>query len=510
MKTNEIPYYKTDQFSKLIIDYINEDEKIEPFISQFPRLENFQLQIDQKINHSVDRDLLVKVLRKQNLDISLSQSTINNISSLTNKSTFTITTGHQLCLFTGPLYFIYKIISVINLTNKLKKRYANYDFVPVFWMASEDHDLEEINHINLFGNRIEWDSYQTGSVGNMELNNIDKVLSKIKEILGEKIEASNILEILESCYKEGYSLAYATRKIVNNIFGKYGLVIIDGNDVAMKEKLIPLIKKDVIEQGFVETIKSCSDSLGKNYKVQAFVRDINFFKLTAKERELITCASHLDDIIQNPENFSPNVLLRPLYQEMILPNIAYIGGPSEVAYWMQLRTAFKQENIPFPILVLRNSAILLNEKQYNNFINLGFSLDELFLDEVDLHKIYVKRQDSYKGFDQEIREIESIYDRILERTKESSIQYSVRAEKQKQIRSFRKLENKFFKLDKNNHAVALKRITKLKENLFPKKSLQERYDNFIPFYLKDGENFIEILINELNPLASNFVILLIK
>ena len=195
---------------------------------------------------------------------------------------------------------------------------------------------------------------------------------------------------------------------------------------------------------------------------------------------------------------------------MILPNIASIGGPSEVAYWMQLRTAFKQENIPFPILVLRNSAILLNEKQYNNFINLGFSLDELFLDEVDLHRIYVKRQDSYKGFDQEIREIESIYDRILERTKESSIQYSVRAEKQKQIRSFRKLENKFFKLDKNNHAVALKRITKLKENLFPKKSLQERYDNFIPFYLKDGENFIEILINELNPLASNFVILLIK
>ena len=510
MKVNEIPYHKTGQFSKLIIDYISEDEKIEPFISQFPRLENFQLQIDQRINHGIDRDLLVKVLRRQNDDISLSELTIKNISSLTNKNTFTITTGHQLCLFTGPLYFIYKIVSVINLTKKLKKKYNDCNFVPVFWMASEDHDFEEINHINLFGNRIEWDSNQNGSVGNMELKNIKKVIRQIKRILGEKFESHNILKLLDSCYKEGYSLAYATRKIVNNIFGKYGLVIIDGNDISMKEKLIPVIKKDIIDHGFVEAIKSCSDSLGKNYKVQAFVRNINFFKLSSNDRQLIKLGSNLDDIIQNPEKFSPNVLLRPLYQEMILPNIAYIGGPAEVAYWMQLRSVFKQENIPFPILVLRNSAILLDEKQYNNFINLGFSLDNLFLDVIDLHKIYIKRGNNYKSFDKEIREIGLIYDRILERTEDSSLQYSVRAEKQKQIRLFRKLENKFYKLDKSNHSVALKRITRLKENLFPKNSLQERYDNFIPFYLKNGENFIEILINELNPLASNFVILLIK
>ena len=149
----KLKYKDTFQFSDLVLDYLNEDKKIKPFINYFPRKENFIKQIKLKEKQKINRNVLVEILKKQNQSLKLSTKTDNNIDLILNTNTFTITTGHQLCLCTGPLYFIYKVISTINLCEKLTEQNEGYHFVPVFWMASEDHDLEEINHINLFGKR---------------------------------------------------------------------------------------------------------------------------------------------------------------------------------------------------------------------------------------------------------------------------------------------------------------------------------------------------------------------
>ena len=507
MESFKVPYSSTNQFSKLVIDYLNEDGQLKPFISHFPSLENFEKQIAEKQNHKINRKVLVEVLKKQNSYLSLSEQSKNNIEKLLSKNTFSMTTGHQLCLFTGPLYFIYKIISTINLSQQLKEKYPKNNFVPVFWMATEDHDFQEVNHINLFGKKIAWDSKQSGAVGHMKLKGIQKVLNKLKAVFGESKNIQQLIQLFENAYLEHNSLATATRYLVNELFGKYGLVIIDGDDKRLKEQFLPIIKKDILQNGFVKSIQKCSNELVKNYKVQAYVRDVNFFKLSKEKRELIKGGVTKNEIAEKPEKFSPNVLMRPLYQESILPNIAYIGGGAEVAYWMQLKTAFKQENIPFPILVLRNSVMLISTKQLQKITDLGFVLEDLFLEEDQLHKQYVQIQTSSISLDKEIETINRIFDSMSEKTIDKNLQSTIKAEKQKQLKSLQKLEKKLLKSEKRKHEIALQKISKLKKNLFPNNSLQERFDNFIPFYLKDGRNFIEILLTELNPLAANFVIL---
>ena len=507
MESFKIPYSSTNQFSKLVIDYLNEDGQLKPFISHFPSLENFEKQIAEKQNHKINRKVLVEVLKKQNSNLSLSEQSKNNIEKLLSKNTFSMTTGHQLCLFTGPLYFIYKIISTINLSQQLKEKYPKNNFVPVFWMATEDHDFEEVNHINLFGKKIAWDSKQSGAVGHMKLKGIQKVLNKLKAVFGESKNIQELIQLFENAYLEHNSLATATRYLVNELFGKYGLVIIDGDDKRLKEQVLPIIKKDILQNGFVKSIQKCSNELVKNYQVQAYVRDVNFFKLSKEKRELIKGGVTKNEIAKKPEKFSPNVLMRPLYQESILPNIAYIGGGAEVAYWMQLKTAFKQENIPFPILVLRNSVMLISTKQLQKITDLGFVLEDLFLEEDQLHKQYVQIQTSSISLDKEIETINRIFDSMSKKTIDKNLQSTIKAEKQKQLKSLQKLEKKLLKSEKRKHEITLQKISKLKKNLFPKNSLQERFDNFIPFYLKDEGNFIEILLAELNPLAANFVIL---
>ncbi len=507
MESFKIPYSSTNHFSKLVIDYLNEGLQLKPFISHFPSLENFEKQIAEKKNHKINRKTLVEVLRKQNSNLSLSGQSKRNIKSLLSENTFSITTGHQLCLFTGPLYFIYKIISSLNLSQQLKKKYPKNNFIPIFWMATEDHDFQEINHINLFGEKIAWDSKQSGPVGHMNPEGIQEVLDELKVILGESKNVQQLIQLFENAYLKHSSLADATRYLVNELFGKYGLLIIDGNDKHLKEQSLQIIKKDILENGFVKLIQECSNELVKNYKVQAHVRDVNFFKLSHEKRELIKGGVTANEIEEEPEKFSPNVLMRPLYQESILPNIAYIGGGAEVAYWMQLKMVFKQEKMPFPILILRNSVMLISTKQLQRIVDLGFVLEDLFLEEIKLHKQYIQMQTSSISLEKELETINRIFDSILERTVDKNLQSTIKAEKQKQLKSLQKLEKKLLKSEKRKHEIALQKISKLKKNLFPNNSLQERFDNFIPFYLKHGENFIEILLEELNPLAANFVIL---
>lgn len=508
MELTNLPYQTTNSYSKLLIDYVNEDNKLNPFVNHFPSLSNFKKQITEKKNHTVDRGVLVKVLKEQNFEFPLTIASTRNINLLQSEETFTVTTGHQLCLFTGPLYFIYKIVSTINLAEQLKVKYPQNNFVPTFWMATEDHDFQEVNHINLFGKKIVWDTKETGSVGDMSLDSFESVLVELKEVLGEIENAKKLVSLFENAYLKHKNLADATRFLVNEIFGKFGLVIIDGDDKKLKQKFVPIIKKDVLQNGFVTAIKQNSKSLAKDYKVQAFVRDINFFKLTKGNRQLIKGEIAQKDIEENPENFSPNVLLRPLYQEIILPNIAYIGGGAEVAYWMQLKTAFKQENIPFPILVLRNSAMLIDAKQKQKIESLGFEIKDLFSAIDELKKQYVLSNSKNDiTLDIEKRELEELYNKILLKMNDKSLQASVNASHQKQLKSFEKLEQKLIRLEKKKYENALNTISKLKQQLFPENSLQERFDNFIPFYLKEGENFIEMLKDNFDPLDTNFVVL---
>ena len=502
----DFSYQQTEKFTSLVNDYLANTESLHSFYNRYPLLENFPEQWKEKSNQNVDRKILVDVLQKQNEFLSLSSLTKENIAVLAEQNTFTITTGHQLCLFTGPLYFIYKIVSALNLVEELKRTYPQNNFVPIFWMASEDHDFQEVNHINLFGKTLRWQTEQKGAVGRMSLEGLGVVLDELDVILGEGDNASFLSALFREAYSKHTSLSDASRFIINALFGKYGLVIIDGDDFRLKKQFLPIIKKDILEKGFVDAISSCSKELAKEYKAQAFVRDVNFFRLSEGKRERIEVDVSESEIEEKPESFSPNVLLRPLYQETILPNIAYIGGGAEVAYWMQLKTAFDQESMPFPILILRNSCLWLEQKQVDKWQNLEFNFSDFFIDEHQLQKQYVNKKTDLDLSD-EMSALKKIFTDILVKASGTGMQSSILAEQKKQIDAFDKLEKKLLKNEKKKHQQSLHQISQLKTKLFPNNGLQERHDNFIPFYLKYGENFIEILLKELKPLDVKFVIL---
>ena len=385
MKAHTIPYEQTGFFSTLILDYLKQEKTLNAFYEAFPSIDNFKKQTEIKAPtySRSQRQLLVRTLEAQYVNISLSDATAANIKRLEKASTFTITTGHQLSLLTGPLYFIFKIASTVKLCQQLKKVEPQKDFIPVYWMATEDHDFEEISHFMFEGKKIKW-AHPTpgGAVGAMTLESLQPVLDLLEQLLPKNQAANLLTQWLSQSYRSSASLAEATRKLVNTLFGSYGLVIVDGDDAALKESFAPYMQQELKTQvcysQVSQQIEALQTQYNNSFKPQVNPREINLFYLSPNKRQRIIRHTEgfqldgdptpisekeiLDRLASNPQAFSPNVLLRPLYQEVILPNIAYIGGGGELAYWLELKSFFASQSIPFPLLVLRNSAVLVDAK----------------------------------------------------------------------------------------------------------------------------------------------------
>ena len=524
-----IAYRNTNYFSDLMLDYLEEKENLRKFYGQFPKLENFKTQIEQKKSSfsAEHRKVLVQALQQQYQHIEASALTQKNIVALGEPNTFTVTTGHQLNLFTGPLYFLYKIISAINLAEELKANYPDHHFVPVYWMASEDHDFEEINYFNFKDQKVQWSSDQTGAVGKFNTNGLAEVLKEFQPHLNESDAAEEIVELFEKAYIKHNTLTEATRYIANQLFAEYGLVIVDGDDKALKTLFQPFIKEELLQQTSSEKVASSAENLAaEGYKIQVNPREINLFYLAEGIRERIikddeyyivhetdlrfTEAEILEELENYPERFSPNVIMRPLYQEAILPNLCYIGGGGEMAYWFELKNYFESQQIPFPVLLLRNSALLVSAKQKKKIENLGVSVEDLFLKQSDLR---TKRTQEISEIDIDFskqkqhleKQFKDLYT-LAEKTDKSFVG-AVAAQEQKQINGLEHLEKRLLKAQKRKLKDELERLTNLQDQLFPNHSLQERNRNFSEFYEIYGKDLIQQLKQELKPLQQEFSII---
>src|SRR5690606_22085974 len=265
MSTDCIAFKKTGYFSDLICDYLAEDEALKPFYNRFPTLENFKGQIEEKKQSfpKENRNILVNSITNQYRGLQASVLTSENIGSLKNENTFTIVTGHQLNLFTGPLYLLYKIISTITLAEQLKENYPDHNFVPVYWMATEDHDFEEINYFNLHGKKFQWNRNVTGAVGELSTEGLSEVFNLLDLEVGSGINADKVREFFKNAYLEHNNLTDATRYLANELFAEYGLVIVDGHDKEFKKLFIPHIldelKNRTSNKSVSETVKNLND-----------------------------------------------------------------------------------------------------------------------------------------------------------------------------------------------------------------------------------------------------------
>ncbi len=517
MKKHCIELDQTGQFSTFFLDYIRGKEELRPFYTHIPALASFQSAIDRKNFPQSRRDTLVASLLNQYHGIELADAVSSNIASLTDPKTFTVTTGHQLNLFTGPLYFIYKIVSTINLAKKLKEAYPDFHFVPVYWMASEDHDFDEINYFKLDGKKYQWKSSQTGAVGNFQLD------ASFKEFLGTVSFAS---DVFKNAYKDSKTLAEAVRKYVNALFGEEGLVVVDGYPAELKSEFSEVIKSDLFDHRPFQSATSAAEKLESlGYKSQIFPREINFFYLEDGIRERIEqtsdgfqvlnteiyfTAQETEELIEkHPERFSPNVVLRPLYQEMILPNLAYLGGPAEVVYWLQLGEIFDYFEVPFPVLLPRNFALILDKTTIRKRQQLQWLPADLFRDYNEWKREFIKSKSNLDiNLEKERKELSELFDKKGEEAAslEKSLVNAFAAGKVRALKILDQMSTKLRKAEERNLKVELDRAKAVQNFVEPGGSPQERVVNMMQFYLQD-EKLIQKLLDCFDPLDFRMMVL---
>jgi uncharacterized protein YllA (UPF0747 family) len=472
-------------FSKLLLDYLAEKPALQGFYGNGPQLANFKEQISEKKGFpSSSRAILQTVLKEQYAAIGAEMPSVD----LRDENTFTVTTGHQLNIYTGPMYVIYKLVSTINLARALQKAYPDQRFVPVYWMATEDHDFEEINHFFAFGTKYEWNTSQKGAVGRFHLSDFPRIPLRNA--------------IFDKAYSEGKTLSEAVRIYMHALFGTEGLVCLDADDARLKSLFAPMMEADLNQQVHEPIVRATTEKLeALGYKTQVAARPVNLFRLTENDRIRL----EKGDAVEMADA-SPNVILRPLYQEVILPNLAYIGGPAEVAYWLQLKGIFDLHQIPFPILLPRNFAIVKTQKQAERAEKLGLSLADLFQDELTLRRSFVAGRTVHQlDTSSELKALQPILDTLAARAKaiDPTLEASVLAEQARWTKGLERLAKKMKRAEERNQGDEVRQVLALKEALFPAGEWQERHTNFLEF-ASDHPEFISDLLQTFDPLNFEF------
>ena len=524
----QVAYPLTGYFSNLVSDYLEANQKLTPFYTHTPDIDGVKAAIAARDSFNTPRIALVNALNKQYETVKASDLVTANIQSLANSKNYTVTTAHQPNLFTGPLYFIYKIAHTIALSRSLEKQVPGAKFVPVYYMGSEDADLDELGFVNIGGQKLVWQTKQTGAVGRMLVD--VELLSLIKLIegqIGVSVHGITWVNLLKQSFTIGKTIAQATFEIVDHLFGAYGLVIVQPDSPELKSLFTSVIEKELTTGFSNNAVQQTIKNLSVHYKVQAAGRAINLFYLQGNKRERIvqTDAGYevtalglsftkdqiLTDVKNNPVNYSPNVILRGVFQETILPNVAFIGGGGELAYWLELKEVFADAAVPFPVLLLRNSFLLVPAKQalqlqkmHINTVNLFKGRPQVIIDSFvkanSVHHLQINTQ---------IAAIEAQYALIKEQAAaiDVSLVDHIEALTHKQAQKLLQVQKKMLRAEKRKYEAEQQQITKIMEQLFPGGSLQERTENIADWYKIYGTHFVSAIVENSDDFSKGFTLL---
>jgi bacillithiol biosynthesis cysteine-adding enzyme BshC len=539
-----LPFHETGFFSKLVVDYLRQEESLRPFYRYAPSFEGIEAAIIARQQFKQDRKLLHDALLEQYASLEISGPLENHIRLLQQPTTFTITTAHQPNILTGPLYFIYKILHAIKLAAECKNRFTQFDFVPVYYMGSEDADLDELGHIFLNGEKLEWKTEQGGAVGRMNPKGIERLIERLEGEFGSLPYGKEMVALCKTAYLSHNTIQQATLYLVNELFKDYGLVVIIPDNARLKSTFAEVVKKELTTQFSYPLVKETTDKIEEQYKVQAAGRELNLFYLgddgsrerievrqqkheqqndlrDENEKEFVvvnkdisfTREAILIELDEHPERFSANVILRGVFQETVLPNIAFIGGGGELAYWMELKKVFEAAQVPYPVLLLRNSFLLVFPKSKVLMDKLRLSNKQLFqsgdslVNDLVLSNSPVRldtkkeQQDTYKLYEQ-LQELASSID--------TTLKAHIAALHVRSLQGLLGLEKKLLRAEKRKHAEIIGQVQKLKTALFPNNNLQERVDNFMPLYATHGKALIDLLYQHSQPVAEAFTTLFVQ
>jgi bacillithiol biosynthesis cysteine-adding enzyme BshC len=382
-------------------------------------------------------------------------------------------------------------------------------------MASEDHDFDEIASVNVAGKTLTWENPVRGPVGRLNVMTVQLMLDELKSITGLGGNAAELHAIFEAAYGTGKRLADATRILVHELF-KGKILVLDPDDAELKKIFRPFIAQELFANTTFEDVSKSIHALEEaGYEAQVNPREINLFYLGVNFRERIekhgdnfqvtgteisfTKEQLEEELLKYPERFSPNVVTRPLYQQVILPNVAYVGGPGELAYWLEYKRMFETCGVFFPVLQPRHFALVVDEASSKRMAKSGITPDELFMPADELVKHIVSRNagDSIR-LEAQKEKLRSLFTEAVAKSKaiDPTLEKSALAEEHRALKRLEVLEKKMLRAEKVKQEIVVGQLQALQAKLFPAGALQERHENFIPFYLEHGVEFFDRLAEQ--------------
>jgi bacillithiol biosynthesis cysteine-adding enzyme BshC len=516
----------------LFLDYLYEFENVSEYFKYDFRDRDQYKKIFKAITESdnASRIKLKNILDSQYSDLTPSNKTQKNIDLIAKENTLTIVTGQQLGLLGGPMYTFYKIITVIKLSNNLKSRYDEYNFVPVFWLEGDDHDFNEVRSINIFNNdndlqnigykeEIDPDDAKK-SVGFIEFDDsINEIFDQLGKHLRDTEFKEPLLEELKAIFKTGKSFKTTFRQLIHSLFDDQGLILIDPQDKQIKELLKPVFRKEIDDfREHTEKLVHVSARLEEIYYAQVKVNPVNLFFSTddgrysiepvddefrlKRKRKSFTKEELLELVENEPERFSPNVLLRPICQDYLLPTAFYVGGPSEISYFAQVTPLYDLYNIQTPIVYPRSSVTLLEANIKKALDKYGISLNDIFLGVDELQKNVIDSLTENKVddiFSEVQTEVELVLDKLKEKLFEldKTIADTSKKYRSKIFNTLIELKGKAEQAQKQKFEVTLRQLDRACTLLFPQAVLQERIINYTYFTDKYGDEFLNKIIERL-------------
>lgn len=511
-------------FSKLDRDINRHPSPLSSFAKWPASIHSIEDIIQARKNYYTDRRLIHEVFLDQYSHLSDNKVSGDLISSIPSEQTYTVVTAHQPCLFTGPAFVISKALSTIKLANQIQNKYPQYKIIPVFVIGSEDHDVEELNHCFLFGQKITWHTDQRGPVGRYNLDNIGTVLDEVTQLLSASKHGEEIIPMIKNAYSSTNSFAQAFQIMLHEILGHLGILILNTDDARFKHYLKPYILSEITSstaKPFIQKTQAELKTLG--YDPAAFARDINFFYFGNGYRDRIEKKEGVytiigqdknfsekemkDEIELHPEHFSPNVIMRPLYQEILLPNLAYVGGGGELSYWIERKYQFESLGVPYPMLVRRDSFMIMQPEQFDQLKQYKLTLSDLASrQDLLINKVTETLSTSSIQLSEESKNIIEWMDhiRIKAETVDKTLGPNVEGEKSKILKAIETIEKKMLKAEKLKLEVQLNKVKKLQDKLMPDNGLLERKENFMTFYAEYGVAWADTLLQDFDPLDGLF------
>lgn len=519
-------------FSRLFLDYVNDFQRVEKFYSgNFRNEQDWLKTIKVLQDRPLKRSPLVQILANQNRNFHCGVKTLANIDSLLNDTTFAVVTGQQVGLFTGPLYTIYKTLTTIKLADQLGKRFPDFRFVPVFWLEGEDHDYEEVSKINILNTSNDISTLQytiegkspdknVGAVGALQFDNgLTAFFTQVEQALVQTEFRPKVLDLFRTAYQKGMTFNKAFVHLMNVLLEDSGLIFLDPSDVELKKLLAPVFQKELSE-----TPKNCqlvidqSAELEKQYHAQVKPRPINLFFFHDGGRYPVEphpdgyalkgtrqhfSKDHLQSLLQtSPEFFSPNVVLRPICQDFLLPTVAYVAGPSEIAYFAQFKPLYQAFSIPEPIIYPRASITIIEEKVEKVFQRFSLQFAD-FVRDVELVKQKIAAQMSDVNLDELFANAYSTIEGTIDSLKaplqgiDQTLLGAVENTRGKAKSNLDGLRERAIAAQKRQHEVLLRQIDKAAVHVFPLSDFQERKLNILYLLNKYGLEFLRWLHTEI-------------